>query len=55
MTKIWKKREKQISLVLDNITGMHGELEGIVGKAIALPDSGIKELEDLGEDEDESE
>ena len=54
MTKIWKKREKQISLVLDNITEMHGELEGIVGTRVALPDSGIPELEDLTEEEESS-
>jgi len=26
------KREKQISVVLDNLSGMRGEIEGIVGQ-----------------------
>ena len=41
MTKVWAKREKQIERVIQNIAGMHGDLEGIAGPS--LP--GIKALE----------
>ena len=41
MTKVWAKREKQIERVIQNIAGMHGDLEGIAGHS--LP--GIKALE----------
>lgn len=37
MLRIWKNREKRIALVLDNIAGMRGELEGIVGGQKVLP------------------
>jgi hypothetical protein len=37
MNRIWSKREKQITTVLDNLTGMRGEIEGIVGGEKALP------------------
>ncbi len=42
-TKSWAKREKQIERVIQNIAGMHGDLEGIAGpslpaiKALELP------------------
>ena len=42
-TKKWAKQEKNITRVADNILGMHGDLEGIVGKS--LPE--IKELQKL--------
>lgn len=32
--KIWAKREKQIQQVLNNTLGLHGELEGFVGKEL---------------------
>jgi len=32
---IWKKREKQIQLVLNNTISMHGAIKGIAGSAIA--------------------
>ena len=41
MTKSWAKRDKQIERVIQNIAGMHGDLEGIAGPS--LP--GIKALE----------
>ena len=41
ITKVWVKREKQIERVIQNIAGMHGDLEGIAGPS--LP--GIKVLE----------
>jgi hypothetical protein len=31
---IWAKREKQISRVVSNISGMRGDLEGIVGASL---------------------
>lgn len=34
MEKIWAKREKQIERVIHNISGMHGDLEGIAGKVL---------------------
>ncbi|MCL4374758.1 DUF2130 domain-containing protein [Patescibacteria group bacterium] len=33
-TKKWARQEKHIQLVLNNILGMHGDLEGIVGKTL---------------------
>ncbi len=42
-TKKWAKQEKNIQKVADNILGMHGDLEGIVGKS--LPE--ITELKKL--------
>ncbi|PJB88820.1 DUF2130 domain-containing protein [Candidatus Roizmanbacteria bacterium CG_4_9_14_0_8_um_filter_34_12] len=42
-TKKWAKEEKNTQLVLENILGMHGDLEGIVGKT--LPEiKGLKML-----------
>jgi len=35
MNLIWKKREKQIQMVLNNTIGMYGSLKGIAGSAIA--------------------
>ena len=48
MTKVWAKREKQIERVIQNIAGMHGDLEGIAGpslpaiKALELPSEETK-------------
>ncbi|MDD5464906.1 MAG: DUF2130 domain-containing protein [Candidatus Omnitrophica bacterium] len=36
MQKLWARREKQIERVIDNISGMHGDLEGIAGKALPV-------------------
>ncbi|MBM4333394.1 MAG: DUF2130 domain-containing protein [Deltaproteobacteria bacterium] len=41
MTKIWAKREKQIERVINNISGMYGDMQGIIGAS--LPQ--IKSLE----------
>lgn len=41
-TKMWAKREKQIQGVLNNMIGMRGDLEGILGPA--LPESKNLEL-----------
>ena len=42
MEKIWSRRAKQIEKVIYNLSGMHGDLEGIAGKA--LPAVKILEL-----------
>ncbi len=52
MTRIWSKREKQISTILDNVTGMYGSIEGIVGNQKALPEIETLSLEAIT-DEDE--
>jgi hypothetical protein len=36
MEKIWAKREKDIERVIHNISGMHGDLEGIAGKVLPV-------------------
>ena len=41
MNKIWAKREKQIDRVINNISGMYGDMQGIIGAS--LPQ--IKSLE----------
>ncbi|MEN9522807.1 MAG: hypothetical protein RL065_1184 [Bacteroidota bacterium] len=40
MAKLWKEREKQIELVLENTTAMYGSIKGIAG-------SSVKEIEQL--------
>jgi hypothetical protein len=37
MNRIWSKREKHIAVVLDNLSGMRGEIEGVVGEQKVLP------------------
>lgn len=49
MARIWKQREKQITKVLDNTTGMYGSIRGIAGNAIGH----IKALELPYTEEDE--
>ena len=51
MQRIWRSREKRISLVLDNLTGMRGELEGIVGGQMVLPSFEPLSLEVAEEEE----
>ncbi|KKM72799.1 hypothetical protein LCGC14_1416900 [marine sediment metagenome] len=48
VTRIWKKREKQITAVLNNLSGMRGSIEGISQKA--LPDVDLS-LEEIGDDD----
>jgi len=50
MNKIWAKREKQIERVINNISGMYGDMQGIVGAS--LPQ--IKSLELKPTDENEA-
>ena len=49
MLKIWKKREMQISLVFEQMAGISGELEGIIGKQ-ALPPMRPLSLEGITEE-----
>jgi hypothetical protein len=54
MNRIWKKREKQITSVLDNVSGMWGEIEGLmVGAGASLPKIDALSLEAIAEDEEE--
>jgi hypothetical protein len=49
MERLWKKREAQLTRVLNGISGQYGSLQGIVGST-ALPE--IKTLELNGGDDD---
>lgn len=51
MNRIWNKREKQITTVLDNLTAMRGEIEGVVGGQKALPSMESLSLEGIAEKE----
>jgi hypothetical protein len=52
MTKIWAKREAQITVVLDATAGMYGDLQGIAGKALKEIDGfELPMLEDKNDDE----
>ena len=51
MNRIWTKREKQITLVLENLSGMRGEIEGIVGGQKLLPEVDNLSLDSITEDE----
>jgi hypothetical protein len=48
MKNIWKKREKQIEIIMDNTINMHGSIRGIAGSAIPSIDL----LELPGDEED---
>lgn len=50
MTKNWSKREKQIERVVNNISGMYGDMEGIIGAS--LPQIKSLELKSLAEGDD---
>ncbi len=51
MNTIWKKREGQISKSLDNLTGLYGDLQGIMGKS--LPDIKALSLPEGSDDNQE--
>ncbi len=53
MTRIWNKREKQISTILHNITGMYGSIEGLVGSQKALPEIETLSLEAIIDEDEE--
>ncbi len=50
MGRIWKKREKQIVTVLDNVSGLYGSIEGIVGSQKTLGAIDGMELGAIGEE-----
>lgn len=45
MTRMWAKREKEINKVIDNASGLYGDLQGIVGSS--LPEIESLELKQL--------
>ena len=51
MNRYWGRREKQFAIVLENVTGMYGEIEGLVGGQKALPDIDVLSLEGDVEEE----
>jgi len=53
MTRIWNSREKQISTVIENVAGIHGSIEGLVGNQKALPEIETLSLESIAEEEEE--
>ena len=54
MQRIWKEREKQIAVVLDNVIGMRGSLEGLVGTRKRLPNIDSLTLEGVIDGETDS-
>ena len=53
MTSIWNSREKQIATVIENVVGIHGSIEGLVGGQKALPEIETLSLESIAEEEEE--
>lgn len=54
MDRIWKRREKQISVVIENVAGIYGSVEGLVGGQRALPEMGMLSLESIAEEEEDA-
>ena len=50
MLRIWKKREKQIAVIIENAAEMRGEIEGLVGGQKALPEIETLSLDSIAED-----
>lgn len=50
MQRIWAKRDKQINAVIENTVGLHGDLEGIAGRA--MPQIDGLELDLLANEEE---
>jgi hypothetical protein len=51
LMKHWSRREKQIQTVLNGLSGMYGDLQGIIGPA-SLPEIETLEIIDLDDEED---
>ena len=51
LMKHWSRREKQIQTVLNGLSGMYGDLQGIIGTA-SLPEIETLEITDLDDDEE---
>lgn len=54
MQRVWNKREKEIERVIENTSGMYGDLQGIMG-ASALPSVEILELPGVAENDEDRE
>ncbi len=52
MTRIWNSREKQITTVIENVVGIHGSIEGLVGGHKVLPEIETLSLEAIAEEEE---
>jgi hypothetical protein len=54
MTKLWAKREAQITRAIDATTGMYGDLQGIAGKALKeIEGFDFPAIENMSDDDDE--
>jgi hypothetical protein len=53
MTRIWNSREKQIATVIENVVGIHGSIEGLVGGQKALPEIETLSLDAIAEENEE--
>jgi len=51
MARIWNSREKQIATVIENVAGIHGSIEGLVGGQKALPEVETLSLDTITEEE----
>jgi len=54
MERIWNSRQKQISTVIENVAGIHGSIEGLVGGQKALPAIETLSLDTIAEEADKS-
>ncbi|UCC95939.1 MAG: DUF2130 domain-containing protein [Candidatus Omnitrophota bacterium] len=52
MARLWSRREKQITTVIENVAGIHGSIEGLVGSHKALPEIELLSLESIAEEEE---
>lgn len=52
MNKLWKAREKQITTVLENVSGIRGSIEGLVGGRKTLPAIETLSLEAIASEDD---
>ena len=53
MIRIWNSREKQINTVIENVAGLHGSIEGLVGGQKALPEIETLSLDAIAEENEE--
>lgn len=53
MNRIWSKRTTQISNILENLTGMRGEIEGVIGGQKLLPSLEAFSLEEIAEEQEQ--
>lgn len=55
MTRIWSKREKQISRIISNTAGMYGDVQGIVGASLPQIETLELEAQATGESREDQE